>query len=248
MKRFLPDRTLRGLEPTPERVFFNRRAFLRAAGGALIAPVACAQDPQLASKSTKLTPPLAWPTGFAFERNEQYTIPSGLKQDLTPRNTAASHNNYYEFLFGQGGPVWKYVGDFTVDPWTVEITGECRKPMKLDLDDLFRRPHEERLYHFRCVERWAMNVPWCGFPLRQLLEQAEPTGNAKFVRFFSAHRPAEMPGLQAGGASGHQWPYYEGLRLDEAMNELTLVATGVYGRPLLKQHGAPLRIVVPWIK
>jgi sulfoxide reductase catalytic subunit YedY len=171
-------------------------------------------------------------------------LPAGLSAELTPRRAAASHNNFYEFLPGRGGPVWKHVGDFQVKPWKVEISGACSKPITLDLDDLFAFAHEERLYHFRCVERWAMNVPWSGFPLRKLLEKVEPKPKAKYVRFVSAHSPEQMPGLQA--AAHYPWPYQEGLRLDEAMNELALVVTGVYGEPLLRQHGAPVRIIVPW--
>jgi sulfoxide reductase catalytic subunit YedY len=165
------------------------------------------------------------------------------KTSLTPREVAGSHNNFYEFLAGQGGQVGRFVDEFEVEPWKVEITGECHKPLTLDLDDLFAFEHEERVYHFRCVERWAMNVPWSGFPLRKLLDKVEPTSGARFVRFTSAHRPEQMPGTRT---TWYPWPYQEALRMDEALNELTLVVTGAYGRPLLKQQGSPLRIIVPW--
>ncbi|MYF94691.1 MAG: protein-methionine-sulfoxide reductase catalytic subunit MsrP [Holophagales bacterium] len=140
--------------------------------------------------------------------------------------------------------MWKFAGKFTVEPWKVEVTGLCDNPMTLDLDDIFGFEHEERLYHFRCVERWAMNVPWSGFPLSKLIEKAAPKASAKHVRFFTALKRDEMPGVRE--AHWYQWPYFEALRLDEAMNELAFVATGIYGEPLVKQHGAPLRLAVPW--
>jgi sulfoxide reductase catalytic subunit YedY len=163
---------------------------------------------------------------------------------MTPREVAASHNNFYEFLPGRGGPAWRHAEAFQVKPWKVEVHGECAKPRTYDLDDLLEFPQEERVYHFRCVERWAMNVPWTGFPLKRLLLDVEPKASAKYVRFESALVRDEMPGVRE--AHWYPWPYHEGLRMDEAMNELTLVATGIYGKPLLKQHGAPLRIAVPW--
>jgi sulfoxide reductase catalytic subunit YedY len=242
-KRALPD--IPDHRPTPEAVFFNRRTFMKAAAAAVVAPAACAQQGTVET-SAKLTPPLEWPDGFEAARNQSIALPPSVGKGLTPRDVAASHNNFYELLFGRGGPVWKYAGDFTVDPWTVEVSGECTKPTTIGLDELFAFEHEERLYHFRCVERWAMNVPWTGFPLRTLLERVEPTGNANYVRFVSAYKPEQMPGLNSPGAASYEWPYQEALRMDEAMHDLAFVATGVYGKPLLKQHGAPIRIAVPW--
>ncbi|MCA9294937.1 MAG: protein-methionine-sulfoxide reductase catalytic subunit MsrP, partial [Phycisphaerales bacterium] len=153
------------------------------------------------------------------------------------------HNNFYEFLPGRGGPVWEYTDKFEVSPWTITIDGECAKPMTIDLDDLHAFPHEERLYHFRCVERWAMNIPWLGFPLRTLLEKVEPKSSARYVRFVSKADKATMPGLKE---SYYPWPYHEALRIDEAMHDLAFLVTGVYGEPLPKQHGAPVRLAVPW--
>ena len=236
---------------TDPAVFLDRRHFLKQAAatvGLLAGPVACAQEPSAAPPSTgtpaKLTPPIDRPDVFPPERALEPGIPPQLDQTLTPRLAAASHNNFYEFLFGRAGDVWPLTHDFVVEPWSVEVTGECNKPTTLDLDALFKFAHEERLCHFRCVERWAMNVPWSGFPLRKLLERVEPTSHAKFVRFVSANRPEQMPGMR--GRPDDPWPYHEALRLDEAMNELAMVVTGVYGEPLLKQHGAPIRIIVPW--
>ena len=231
-------------QPTPPQVFFDRRRFLVAAGAGLAATalpgVGCAQD----DTARILQPALSRPKVFPATRNAKYQLPGGIRQDLTPRQTAATHNNYYEFLPGRGGPVWRHTEKFEVEPWKIEISGHCAKPMILDLDDLFAFPHEERLYHFRCVERWAMNVPWSGFPLRLLLDKVEPTAKAKFVRFETANLPEQMPGI--GAAGWYPWPYHEALRIDEAMNELAMVVTGVYGEPLPKQHGAPVRIAVPW--
>lgn len=233
---------------TPPEVFFNRRRFMQA-GLATIAlgPAACAstasQDPE--QKDKILAVPFEREGVFPAKRNDRYSIPAAIdRKELTDRLTAATHNNFYEFLPGRGGPVWQHTADFEVDPWTVTVGGECRKPKTFDLDDLFKFEQEERVYHFRCVERWAMNVPWTGFPLRKLLEAVEPTSDAKFIRFITANRPAQMPGMR--DADYYPWPYFEGLRMDEAMNDLTLLATGIYGAPLLKQHGAPVRLVVPW--
>lgn len=241
-----------GLRPTPPDVFFDRRSFIRSAVaiGLASGTLACAEDgPVTGATGTskvdpRVVPPLQWPDGLSPARNDSFPLPAEVGDRLTPRLVAASHNNYYEFLSGRGGDVWPHTKAFKVDPWTVEVTGECMKPQTFDLDALFKMAHEERLYHFRCVERWAMNVPWSGFPLRRLLERVEPKSSAAFVKFLSPHRPEQMPGQMNG--SYFPWPYFEGLRMDEAMNELTLCATGVYGEPLPKQHGAPIRIIVPW--
>lgn len=242
-------------QPSPPDVFFNRRDFVKTAAvaGLIAAPQFGMTSPQDKGKPrlpgsprTPLDLPLQWPEGFSFTREDSYKLPENINHSLTPRIDAATHNNYYEFLMGRGGPVWKFTEKFEVTPWTIEVSGECNQPQTFDLDDLFAFAHEERLYHFRCVERWAMNIPWTGFPLSRLLEKVQPNGHAKFVRFLTAHRPEQMPSLQRDAGRGFQWPYFEGLRLDEAMNELTLLATGVYGEPLLKQHGAPIRLVVPW--
>jgi sulfoxide reductase catalytic subunit YedY len=163
---------------------------------------------------------------------------------LTPREKAAAHGNFAEFLPGRGGPVFRYVHSFDVADWKVQVAGECERPRIFDLGDLDAIEHEERAYRFRCVEGWAMNVPWTGFPLRKLLDRVRPLSSARFVAFTSALEPEEMPGVRE--APYLPWPYVEGLRMDEALSDLTLLATGAYGHPLLKQHGAPVRVVVPW--
>ncbi|MEE2775922.1 MAG: protein-methionine-sulfoxide reductase catalytic subunit MsrP, partial [Acidobacteriota bacterium] len=137
-----------------------------------------------------------------------------------------------------------FASKFEVDPWKMEIGGLCSKPQTLDLDDIFAIPHEERLYHFRCVERWAMNVPWSGFPLKTLIDRADPKPSAKYVRFETVLRKDQMPGVEE--AHWYPWPYHEALRIDEARNELAFMATGVYGEPLLRQHGSPIRVLAPW--
>jgi sulfoxide reductase catalytic subunit YedY len=233
---------------TPPEIFFNRRKFLSAFGlGILAAPMAtcssagAAQRPQ----DSLIDVPLQRPDVFPAMRNAAYEIPTAIeRKDLVDREVAGSHNNFYEFLSGRGGPVWQFCGDFTVEPWSVEVSGECNNPMTLDLDDLFNFEHEERIYHFRCVERWAMNVPWSGFPLSKLIERADPNSQARYVKFTTAAVGDEMPGLKS--SPWYPWPYQEALRLDEAMNELAMVVTGVYGEPLLRQHGSPVRIIVPW--
>jgi sulfoxide reductase catalytic subunit YedY len=229
-----------GSEITPEEIFLNRRKFVAGLGTALAVPSAVLG----LEEADKLRPPFERPDVFPAKKNEQFSVPKGIMSDLTPREVAATHNNFYELLPNRGGPAWQGGEDFEPAPWKVEITGECAKPQTLDLDDLFGFAHEERIYHFRCVERWAMNVPWSGFPLSKLIELVEPTRKAKFVRFTTANLPKQMPGIRE--ATHYSWPYVEGLRMDEAMNELAMVVTGVYGKPLLKQHGAPVRIIVPW--
>ncbi len=232
-------------EVTPPEVFFDRRRFLSALGLGLCAgsSIRCATGPR-PIPGELLEPPFYRPDVFPAPPNEGYELPASVKRTkLTPREVAGSHNNFYEFIPGHGGPVGRHVSRFEVTPWAVEVGGECRKPATFDLDDLFAFEHEERVYHFRCVERWAMNVPWSGFQLSKLLERVEPAAGARFVRFTSAYVPEQMPGTRT---TWYPWPYQEALTLDEAMNELVLLATGVYGRPLLKQHGAPVRVIVPW--
>jgi sulfoxide reductase catalytic subunit YedY len=232
-------------EPTPSSVFFSRRKFMTGmAKGILLSPAALWAMGSEKSHADKLEVPFQRPEVFPAKQNPRYTLPDGIDPELTPREIAANHNNFYEFLPGRGGSVRLYTDKFEVTPWQVEVTGLCNNPMTLDLDDLFNFEHEERLYHFRCVERWAMNVPWSGFSLNRLIKAADPQSKAKFVRFVTAHKPEQVPGLK--DSSYYSWPYHEGLRMDEAMHDLTMVVTGVYGEPLLKQHGAPIRIIVPW--
>ena len=225
-------------EITDPEIFHNRRSFVKGLAGASLLTMTNPAFAQ-AKDRTPLDLPMKRDDVFPVKRNPKFD-PKGLK--VTDRLTAATHNNFYEFLPGKGGPAWKYTEKFKVEPWKIEVTGECAKPTTFDLDDIFKFPHEERLYKFRCVETWAMNIPWSGFQLSELLKKVEPTSKAKHVKFYTAQKPAEMPGL----LEDYPWPYHEALRIDEAMNPLTLLATGVYNQPLLKQHGAPVRMVAPW--
>lgn len=153
------------------------------------------------------------------------------------------YNNFYEFGTDKSDPS-RLAGSLQTRPWTVSIEGAVHKPRSFGLEDLLKlAPLEERIYRLRCVEGWSMVIPWVGYSLAQLLRQVEPTGNAKYVEFISLANPAQMPGLRSGVLD---WPYHEGLRLDEAMHPLTLLALGLYGEVLPKQNGAPVRLVVPW--
>jgi len=165
--------------------------------------------------------------------------------DLTPNSweDITSYNNYYEFGTGKDDPA-RHAGQLTVKPWSVVIDGLVEKPGTYDLEDILSQMTiEERIYRFRCVEAWSMVVPWNGFELADLLEMAGVKSRAKYVAFETLHRPEEMPGTRYPVLD---WPYVEGLRLDEAVNPLTLMATGIYGRDIPNQNGAPIRLVVPW--
>jgi len=176
----------------------------------------------------------------AANRNPQFT----LDRPLTEEWAATSYNNYYEFSTNKQ-EIRTLAKGFKPRPWTVEITGACAKPQTWSIEDLeTKMPIEERLYRHRCVEAWAMAVPWMGFPLSELIRRAEPQAGAKYVRFISVNRPEEMPGIRYSG--NYPWPYYEGLRMDEAMNPLAFLVTGMYGKPLPNQNGAPLRLAIPW--
>ena len=227
----LPERMV-----TPEAVFLNRRRFLRDLGfvgtgilgsSALLARQAGAQIATTAK-------------GYPATRNPEFN--PGWK--LSDEKVAAGYNNFYEFSTTKSGPA-RLVGKFVTNPWPLKIGGLVEKPMQLDAQELIdQMTLEERIYRFRCVEAWAMVVPWTGFPLSKLLEKVSPKADAKFVRFETFFRPDQAPGLARD--NGFPWPYTEGLRMDEAMNPLTMVVTGIYGKPLPKQHGAPIRIIVPW--
>jgi sulfoxide reductase catalytic subunit YedY len=235
---------------TPEKVFQNRRQFLRQLGftgaGLLTATLAgCGKsEPSSRNGSSDSIPAAdgaatASVKGYPAQRNAEFN--PGWR--LTNEKEAGAYNNFYEFSADKDA--YRYVGRFLTSPWPVEITGLVERPMTLDameLAELFDL--EERVYRFRCVEAWAMIVPWTGFQLSKLIEKVAPKPEAKFVRFETFDRPDQAPGVAQ--MPKYPWPYREGLRLDEAMNRLTMVVTGIYGRPLPKQHGAPIRLVVPW--
>lgn len=185
---------------------------------------------------------LATTAGFPATINPLHRDPA-LKPTDYERIT--SYNNFYEFGTDKGDPVVQANRGWKTEPWTVEITGLIRNPMKIDANDLVGRMGgcEQRVYRFRCVEAWSMVIPWDGFPLAKLIALADPLPEAKFVTFTTVHDPRNIPGQRSRILD---WPYFEGLRLDEANHELAFMAAGIYGRPIPNQNGAPLRLVVPW--
>jgi sulfoxide reductase catalytic subunit YedY len=212
-------------EITPREVYLRRREFI---GGALAAAALAG------SASETLAVPLTF-TKSAFTANEP----------LTPKKDVTSYNNFYEFGTDKGDPA-AYAGSLKISPWSVKIDGLVSKPATYTLEELLKPVTlEERVYRLRCVEGWSMVIPWTGFPLSALLQRAEPLGSAKYVAFETLVRPDEMPG-QGGFFPALEWPYVEGLRIDEAMHPLTILAVGLYGETLPNQNGAPIRLVVPW--
>jgi methionine sulfoxide reductase catalytic subunit len=185
---------------------------------------------------------LAALSGFPDQVDPQYDG-TGLK--VTPYDLITSYNNFYEFGMGKGDPVVYANQGWKTEPWKVEIGGLARNPGTWGVEDLVRKMGgiERRTYRHRCVEAWSMVVPWDGFPFRKLVDLADPKPEARYVAFTSFFDPAQAPGQQD---SSFGWPYFEGLRMDEARNELTFVATGIYGKPIPNQDGAPLRMIIPW--
>jgi methionine sulfoxide reductase catalytic subunit len=170
-------------------------------------------------------------------KTDELGDPANSYEDIT------NYNNYYEFTTDKEN-VAKLAQDFNPSPWTVEVYGLVTKPKTFGMEDLLSKfTQEERIYRLRCVEAWSMVIPWEGFTLASLLKEVEPTSDAKYVRFESVLRPEEMPGQKS---PFYPWPYQEGLRLDEAMNDLTILATGLYGQPMPNQNGSPIRLIVPW--
>jgi methionine sulfoxide reductase catalytic subunit len=241
-----PSPRISASEVTPEYVFLSRRSLIRA--GLVVASSAATYGLYRAlnapgSASVDASKFAALPTVAAGPSTRPvyaYPLPDEPK---TPFESVAGYNNFYEFTTNKEG-VAAMAKDFTGRPWTVEVGGMCHKPRTFDLDDILRlAPPEERIYRFRCVEAWSMVIPWNGFPLSVLLDAVEPMSGTKFVAFETLNDPTRFPGQRRAVLP---WPYVEGLRMDEAMHPLTLLASGVYGRALPGQNGAPLRLVVPW--
>ena len=228
---------------TPEGLYVHRRQLIKTFGlGTVAMATGCGlritDDDPLGPVDTFVNPYEAY---FPVSRNESYQVP---ERPLSDELDATRYNNFYEFSLAKA-TVWKLVGDFQIQPWQVEIGGLIRNPQVVDVEDLLNRfEMEERVYRFRCVEAWAMTVPWSGFAFSKLIEWADPLPEATHVRFITANEPEQMPGMVS--RPDFPWPYYEGLRLDEAYNELCFMATGLYGRALPRQNGAPMRLVVPW--
>lgn len=222
---------VRPSEITPKEVYLSRRDFIKAAGAIAGSAALAACAPGVAEESSSA------PAQSLPALHDELGSPANAYEEI------ASYNNYYEFSANKEAvaPLSK---EFTTAPWTVEATGMVANPKTFGVEDLLAMfPQEERIYRLRCVEAWSMVIPWNGFPLASLLKVVEPTLDAKYVRFETIYRPEEMRGQ---GSAFYPWPYQEGLRLDEAMNDLTLLATGIYGETILPQNGAPIRLVVPW--
>ncbi len=227
---------------TDQQTYLNRRLFMRAAA--------------LAGTATATTllyrrlnpPPAERVEGEKIGDVAKSTDPEALKngfvvsETLTPREAITNYNNFYEFDTSKGGVASAAKG-FVTQPWAVAVEGLVNRPKIFDLDELLKFPLEERIYRFRCVEGWSMVIPWIGFPLHKLLEKVEPASQAHYVAFQTLLDPERMP-MQRTGVL--EWPYVEGLRLDEAMHPLTILATGLYDEKLPPQNGAPIRLVVPW--
>jgi len=225
--------TIKSSELTSHDLILRRREFLRGAGwvaaGAVLAPtLACGAEGE--------APAPALAAGVD-------TNPFRTDEEPTSFEDATRYNNFYEFGTDKSDPK-KYAGSLRTRPWSIAITGEVGKPGTIDLDD-FLRPHtvEERIYRLRCVEAWSMVIPWSGIPLGEIIKRFEPTSGARYVAFKTLLDPEQMPGQRSRVLD---WPYVEGLRIDEAVHPLTILATGMYGRELPNQNGAPLRLVVPW--
>ncbi|MGE4371288.1 MAG: protein-methionine-sulfoxide reductase catalytic subunit MsrP [Xanthobacter sp.] len=227
---------IKASEITPKPVWLSRRRFLEGALiGGTVAASGLSSGAACAAASEAPPPMMLKTTPSPFSTNETQT----------PKATATSYNNFYEFGTGKSDPK-TYSSDFKPRPWAVTVDGLVSKPQTFDIDTLITAfPLQERIYRMRCVEAWSMVIPWIGFPLQALLEKVEPLGSAKYVAFTGVKRPKEMPG-QSGFFQPMDWPYVEGLRLDEARHPLTLLALGLYGETLPNQNGAPIRLVVPW--
>lgn len=227
-------------EVTPQQVYLNRRTFMAGLAAAVASPILPAATTEY--EGVKPHPAPDW-LHTQVKRADQWQ--GSTDETLTPYQYASTYNNFYEFGTAKNDP-HQQAKDFITDPWSVEIEGEVARPGKFTLEDILK-PHdlEERIYRLRCVEAWSMVIPWIGFPLADLLKRFEPTSDARYVEFTTLYDPDQMPS-QNSFFSSIQYPYVEGLRLDEAMNPLALMVVGMYGDTLPPQNGAPLRLVVPW--
>jgi len=225
-------------EITSESAYLKRRDFMRAVGLAALPVVG----------GVSFTAQAVVTTGErALDFDKTTSAAAGFRTDeqQTPFSDITAYGNFYEFGTDKGDP-GRYAHEMTIDPWSIEVDGAVRKPGKLHLEDILSGfDLEERIYRLRCVEAWSMVVPWVGFSLADLLARFEPKGEARYVEFETLYRPKEMRGTRSITGT-IDWPYREGLRLDEAMHPLTLMAVGLYGKALPNQNGAPLRLVVPW--
>ena len=240
------DPKIKSSEITPEPVYLNRRNFIRAgllAGSAAVTGAAY----------RFFSPAVSG--GIGTGTPSEVAGPPPGSEALTTFEDITHYNNYYEFSTGKT-EVARAVKEFVTRPWTIEVGGLVHRPKVFDIDELLKIQQEERIYRFRCVEAWSMVIPWTGFPLKKLLDQVEPMGSARYVAFETYYAgktsgpAAKLPpgpnGMQSSFSAGIDFPYVEGLRLDEALHPLTILATGLYGKPMPNQNGAPIRLVVPW--
>jgi sulfoxide reductase catalytic subunit YedY len=217
-------------QATPEGYYLQRRELVRAMGLGAVALTL----PSIAWADTKDPSAALYPA----KRNDKYGVPA----PMTEERQVTTYNNYYEF--GTDKSIYREAQKLEVRPWTIKVGGMVEKPFEIGIDDLLAKVQlEERVYRHRCVETWSMIVPWSGFSMRSLVELCKPTGNPKYVVMKTLLKPAVMPEQRD---TLYPWPYTEGLAMDEAMNDLTFIATGLYGKPIGKQNGAPLRLVTPW--
>ena len=233
-------------EITPEHLYLSRREFLKSIGlvgaGALLA-AACKRQGQTPSTTATNPPPAVVSKTFAPSQTSAISSTDKLGEPITSYEDITGYTNYYEFTVNKRD-VGEVAKDFMTTPWEVAVSGRVNKPRTFGFEDLLKLfSQEERIYRFRCVEAWFMVIPWVGFPLAKLLKEVEPMSDASYVRFETLLDPERMPGQKA---DNFPWPYTEGLRLDEAMHDLTILATGLYGKSLLPQNGAPIRVVIPW--
>ncbi|AWB66057.1 protein-methionine-sulfoxide reductase catalytic subunit MsrP [Saccharobesus litoralis] len=231
---------------TDESVFNDRRSLLKQLGFIGASGLIANQAQASLLDIFKDDKPQAKPAGTEL-RPLKFKASTLSREGLTPEKKVTTYNNFYEFGTQKSDPA-QNAYQLSIDPWQVKVGGLCNNAFELGFEDLFTRyPLEERIYNFRCVETWSMVVPWIGFPLASLLKEADPTSKAKYVAFETLYRPEEMIGQKSRFAGGGiQYPYVEGLRLDEAMHPLTILAVGLYDKSLPNQNGAPIRLVVPW--
>lgn len=224
---------IRSSEITPESLYNNRRSFLKTAGLAAAGMVTAISAPGLLQSSSPQNPSYKRPPAGPLNTDEE----------LTPFSDVTTYNNFYEFGTDKEDPA-ENSGTLRVKPWKILVEGDVKKPASYNLED-FLKPYklEDRVYRLRCVEGWSMVIPWLGFPIADVVRKVEPTSRAKFIEFTTLYDPQQMPGQKRPVLD---WPYVEGLRLDEAMNPLAIFAVGLYGKELPNQNGAPFRIVVPW--
>ena len=227
---------------TDKETYLNRRVFIRAATLAGTATATTLIYKRLNPRPVEPVPGEKLATAPDSSKTEALKNGYAADEKLTPFEAITNYNNFYEFDTSKDGVASAAQG-FVTKPWQVSVGGLVNKPRVFDLDELLKFPLEERVYRLRCVEGWSMVIPWIGFPLSKLLEKVEPASQARYVAFQTLFDPNRMPNQRTGVL---QWPYVEGLRLDEAMHPLTILATGLYGEVLPPQDGAPIRLVVPW--